>query len=105
MLKKSKTYKVPTRTQELLLNCTAIANPSASIHWVFLPRNYTNSSEIRETDWKLLNRVASFISSKTVDQLPIAKYYITEKFNSETNQINSILIVKVSLKNPRFILS
>jgi len=95
MLKKSKVYRVPTRTQELLLNCSAVSNPVSQINWMFLPRNHLNVSAAKETDWKMLNRAASFISMNSVDLLPISKYHISEHFIREKNQINSILIIKV----------
>jgi hypothetical protein len=95
MLKKSKVYRVPTRTQELILNCSAVSNPVSQINWMFLPRTYSNISAAGENDWKILNRAASFISMNTKDQLTISKYHINEHFIREKNQINSILIIKV----------
>jgi hypothetical protein len=95
MLKKSKTFKVPIRTQELLLNCSATSNPLAKLNWLFLPSSLINENN-SITDWKLLNKHASITSfMKSIDQLPISKYYINEHVINEKNHINSILIIKV----------
>lgn len=95
MLKKSKTFKVPIRTQELLLNCSATSNPLAKLNWLFLPSSLISENN-SITDWKLLNKHASITSfMKPIDQLPISKYYINEHVINEKNHINSILIIKV----------